>query len=303
MFKKATKEQSKLRLAITGASGSGKTFSSLIIASSMGDKIAVVDTEHGSASLYSDKFNFDVMELKPPYEPERFIQAINMAEQDGYDVLIIDSLSHEWDGEGGYTELKTKLNDPYSAKVNPRHRKLVNCIIQSNLHIIATMRSKTAYEASKNEKNKLVLTKIGTAPVQKENMEYEFTTVFDIGQNHMASCSKDRTSLFDGKDFIIDASIGKQLMSWLTEGEPKKDKPKEPPIKPVSVQEKKKIIDTAKSRIDDQNSIEKLTEIKGTILDYLKSKNIDTLEIEEAFKIKEELLIKFANYGNEDVPQ
>lgn len=285
MFKKATKLQSKLRLAIVGASGSGKTYSSLVIASSMSNKIAVVDTEHGSASLYSDKFNFDVLELKPPYEPERFMQAISGAEQAGYELLIIDSLSHEWDGEGGYTELKIKLNDPYSAKVNPRHRKLVNCIVQSNLHIIVTMRSRTAYEASKNDKNKLVLTKIGTAPVQKENMEYEFTTVFDLTQNHIANCSKDRTGLFDGKDFTIDETVGKQLINWLSSGEAAK------------LRHDDEIIARAKISIDEQTTIEALESKAKSILEYLNKNNIDTQEIELAIQAKREVIQKFANFG------
>lgn len=219
MFQKATKKRTKLRLAITGASGSGKTYSSLILASSISDKIALIDTEGTSSDAYADKFSFSSVSMTPPYTPERFIEAINEAVKEGFEVLIIDSLSHEWEGSGGYIDLKHQLNDPYSAKVSPRHRKLVDAILQCPIHIIGTMRSKTAYDTSQNDKGKLKLTKIGTAPVQKENMEYEFTIVFDLNENHIASCSKDRTGLFDGKDFLIDKEIGQTLISWLNDGE------------------------------------------------------------------------------------
>ncbi|MCP3660197.1 MAG: AAA family ATPase [Bacteroidetes bacterium] len=227
MFKKASKKQSKLRLAIEGASGSGKTYSALILAETLaktlGEKVAVIDTEHGSASLYSDKFNFDVVELKPPYTPEAYIRMIDAAEKMGYGVLIIDSMSHEWNGKGGCLDLVSKVDgNSYTAwgKVTPRHDNFINAILSTNMHVIGTMRSKTAYETGTDAKtNKMTIQKKGTAPIQRESVDYEFTVVFDLNQNHMASVSKDRTSLFDGKDFIIEASIGKEILGWLNSGE------------------------------------------------------------------------------------
>jgi hypothetical protein len=222
VFQKAEKTQAKLRLAIEGASGSGKTYSSLILATSIGKKIAVVDTEHGSASLYADKFNFDVLELRPPYEPERYVEAIKEAEAAGYDVIVLDSITHEWNGEGGALDLVTKIGgSSYSAwaKVTPRHDKFINAILQSKCHVIATMRSKANYETGKDERTgKMTIEKKGTAPIQRDSVDYEFTVVFDLNQRHMANVSKDRTSLFDGRDFQITAEVGQKLLKWLNDG-------------------------------------------------------------------------------------
>ncbi len=226
MFKKAEKKTSKLRLAIEGASGSGKTYSSLILASSIGKKIAVLDTEHGSASLYSDKFNFDVLELKPPYAPEHYIKAIDEAEKLGYDVIILDSITHEWNGVGGCLDIVNKISgNSYTAwaKVTPRHDAFVNRILNSKIHIIATMRSKANYETGKNQNGKMTVEKKGTAPIQREGMDYEFTVVFDLNHQHSASSTKDRTGLFDGKDFIITNDTGCQLLNWLGSGVEAKD--------------------------------------------------------------------------------
>lgn len=218
IFKQAVKSKSKLRLALQGSSGSGKTYSALILASSLGEKIAVIDTESGSASLYADKFNFKVFELNSPYAPENYIEVINVAGKNNYDVLIIDSLTPAWDGEGGYLDLKNKLNDSYGAKTNPRHRKLIYSILQSKLHIIVTMRTKTDYQSSFNEKGKLILHKIGTTPIQKEGIDSEFTIVFGLNENHNVKILKDRTNLFSEDDFIITEQTGIALKNHLQDG-------------------------------------------------------------------------------------
>jgi energy-coupling factor transporter ATP-binding protein EcfA2 len=224
MFKKAEKKKSKLRLAIDGPSGSGKTEGSLKIAAAIakeiGGRIAVIDTEHGSASLYSDRYDFDVMEIRDDYAPEKYISGIKAAEQAGYSVLIMDSISHEWEGPGGCLDLQTKLGGRYTdwAKVSPRHDKFIQAILGSNLHIIATMRTKAEYVIEKNANGKDAPKKVGTAPKQRDGMEYEFTAVFNLNQQHIASVSKDRTSLFDGKDFMLDESVGKSLIDWLENG-------------------------------------------------------------------------------------
>lgn len=220
MFQKAEKKKSKLRLAIDGPSGSGKTWGALTIAKAFGGKIAVIDTEHGSASLYSDRFDFDVMELKGDFAPEKYIAGINAAEQAGYDVLIIDSLSHEWEGPGGCLDIQNRLGGRYTdwAKVTPRHDKLIQTILGSKMHVIATMRTKAEYVIEKNANGKDAPRKVGTAPKQREGLEFEFTAVFNVNQQHMASVSKDRTSLFDGRDFMLDDSVGKSLIDWLENG-------------------------------------------------------------------------------------
>lgn len=216
-LQKATRKKSKLRVLFEGASGSGKTYSALTIANEFG-RIAVIDTENGSASLYADKFDFDVLELAPPYSPENYIEAIREVENTGeYDVLIIDSITPEWQGDGGCLDIQNKLGGRFQdwAKVSPRHQRFIDAILRSPLHIVATCRSKADYKM--DEKTKKV-TKAGTAPQQRDGLDYEFTTVFTLNQNHMAEATKDRTGLFDGREAVITSVQGNTLMSWLSEG-------------------------------------------------------------------------------------
>lgn len=222
-FTKAQRQKAKLRLGLTGASGSGKTYSALQIAKGLGGRIAVIDTEHGSASLYSNDFDFDVLELDAPYSPERYIHAINAAEQAGYDVLIIDSITHEWSGSGGCLEInditaKTQFKgNTWSAwsQTTPRHQAFIDKLISSKLHIIATMRSKTETV----QENKKVF-KVGLKAEQRDGMEYEFTTILDISHgSHLTTASKDRTKLFMGADpFVITPDVGQSLNDWLNTG-------------------------------------------------------------------------------------
>ena len=220
MFNKATKKKSKLRLLLDGASGSGKTWGALLIASELGKRIAFIDTEKGSASLYSDSFDFDVLDLRPPYEPEKFIEAIKNAEED-YDVLVIDSITHEWSGTGGCLDIHSKMTgNSYTnwSKVTPRHNKFVEAILQSPLHIVATARSKSDYVIEENSRGKVAPVKIGTKTEQRDGMDFEFTTVLRLNQNHMFTATKDRTSLFDSKEALLTNEHGKLLLNWLNGG-------------------------------------------------------------------------------------
>jgi len=227
-FEKAMRKKAKLRLALTGPSGAGKTYSALVICKSMGGKTAVIDTEKGSASLYSNEFDFDVLELDPPFSPERFIEAIAAAEAAGYDNLVIDSISHEWGGVGGClddldtiakTKFKGNTHAAWSA-LTPRHRKFLDSILRVNCHVVATMRSKT--ETAQQEGSKKVV-KLGMKSEQRDGVEYEFTTVLDINhETHTATASKDRTGLFSNVDYtVIDESVGKKLVDWLNDGRTK----------------------------------------------------------------------------------
>lgn len=219
MFKKACKKKQKLRLLLEGASGSGKTYSALLLAKSLGDKIAVIDTEKGSASLYDKLTDFDTCELAPPFTPEKYIAAIAEAEKQDYDVLIIDSITHEWSGKGGCLDLQAALGGRYQdwAKVTPRHNAFIDAILQSNLHIIATARTKTDYETTNNN-GKMKVEKVGLKTEQRDGLDFEFTLVFRLNENHIASATKDRTSLFNGKEAVIDVQTGKTLLNWLNEG-------------------------------------------------------------------------------------
>lgn len=227
MFKKAERKQAKLRLALAGPSGSGKTYSALLIAKGLGGKIAVLDTEKGSASLYSDLVEFDVVDLTAPFTPERYIEVIAAAEASGYDTLIIDSYSHEWTGPGGCLEDNERLahskfkGNTWAAwnETTPRHRKLTNKILGSSLHIICTMRSKT--ETVQGEGKKII--KLGMKSEQRDGTDYEFTVVLDVSHDtHEAVASKDRTRLFGGYE-VITEETGRKLIAWLSGGTSVKD--------------------------------------------------------------------------------
>jgi hypothetical protein len=169
--------------------------------------------------------DFDVLVITPPYETEKYIKAIEEAEAQGYDVIILDSISHAWAGEGGLLDQQGKIADSgrgnsYTAwrNVTPKHNKFIEKMLSCNLHLIATMRSKTEYALATNDQGKQQPKKMGLAPVQREGMDYEFTVVFDIDTNHNATPSKDRTSLFDGKIFLPSEKTGKALLDWLESG-------------------------------------------------------------------------------------
>jgi len=224
MFRKAERKKAKLRLGILGPAGSGKTYSALLIAQGLGGRVALLDTEHGSGELYSQMMDYDVATLTPPFTPQRYIEIIHEAEKAGYNTLIIDSLSHAWSGEGGVLDMHDKASsatrNSFTAwrEVTPHHNALVDAILRSPIHIIATMRTKTAYEVT-TENGKTKVAKVGLAPVQREGMEYEFTVVFDLSlDGHVATATKDRTSLFDGRHFVPNLETGKELLEWLESG-------------------------------------------------------------------------------------
>lgn len=223
-FVKAERKQAKLRLALSGPAGSGKTWSALLIAQGLGGKIAVIDTERGSASLYSHLFEFQTLQLDPPYSPERFIEAIGAAEHGGFDVLVIDSISHEWNGSGGCLEINEALaNSKFRGNTwaawnvtTPRHRAFLDKILQTPLHVIATMRSKTETVQGDDKK----VRKIGMKAEQREGAEYEFTTMLELEHaQHIAVATKDRTNLFT-EPHVITPDTGKRLRAWLESGAP-----------------------------------------------------------------------------------
>jgi KaiC/GvpD/RAD55 family RecA-like ATPase len=223
LFKQAVKSESKLRLALVGPSGSGKTFSALGIASGLGSRIAVVDTERGSASKYAGEFTFDVLELDS-HHPQNYIDAIRAAEKEGYDVVVIDSLSHAWTGKDGALDLVDKAvkraqsGNSFAAwrDITPLHNALVDTILSARLHVIVTMRARTEYVVEEDARGKKVPKKIGLAPVQREGVEYEFDVVGDLNLDHDLVVSKTRCSILAGK--IIPrpgAALGETLQGWL----------------------------------------------------------------------------------------
>lgn len=221
---KAERKKSKLRCGLVGPAGSGKTYSALRLAKGLGSKIVVIDTENGSADLYANLCEYDVLPLEAPFTAEKYVQAIKMCEEANYDVIIIDSLTHAWAGEGGILDEQAKRasggKNSYTAwrDVTPKHQALIEAMLQSSAHIIATMRAKTEYVLQENN-GKMVPKKMGMAPVQREGMDYEFTVVFDVNYEHYVEVSKDRTDLFKGKIFQITEKTGLELKDWL-EGDP-----------------------------------------------------------------------------------
>jgi len=227
-FTKATKHQSKLRLAIIGPSGSGKTYSALGVAVALanGGKVALIDTERGSASLYADIFDFDVHELDS-FSPLDYVEKIVEADKAGYAVIVVDSLSHAWASKNGALEMvnneaaRSQSKNSWAAwrNVTPIHNQMVDAIIGCNAHIICTMRSKMEYVMDKDEKGKTTIRKVGLQPIQREGLDYEFTICGDIDQDHKFIVSKSRCPEF--ADAVIDKP-GKQfadaLLKWLNEG-------------------------------------------------------------------------------------
>ena len=234
MFQTVTRKKSKVRLALVGPSGSGKTLSALYLAYGItGDwsRIALIDTEHERGRFYAEREDLNTgaflyASLTPPYSPERYIELVNEAQsavgEDG--VIIIDSFSHAWDNEGGVLDIKdkivstTNMND-YTAwnEAGRVQNNLVNSILAVDCHTIVTMRTKMAYALEQNEKGKMVPIKLGLAPIQRDNTEYEFDIVLQINRQHIASASKDTTFLDDWSG-VITPELGNQLADWLNEG-------------------------------------------------------------------------------------
>lgn len=223
-FTKATKEKAKLRCAIFGPSGAGKTFSALRIAKGIGGKVAVIDTEHGSASKYADRFEFDACNLQDPQTIDAYVEAMQAAGAAGYEVLIIDSLSHGW--QELLQEVERLANAKYRGNTwsawsegTPKQKSLINAILRYPGHVIATIRSKTVWEQEKDERGKTKMNRLGAAPEQGKGIEYEFDLLLEVTVDHLANVIKDRTGKFQDK--IIDKpgeDFGAQLAAWLSSG-------------------------------------------------------------------------------------
>jgi len=220
-LQQASRKKAKIKLGIQSPSGGGKTMSALLIAYGIcndWNKIAVIDTENNSADLYAHLGTFKSLSLEPPYSPERYIEGIDICLLAGIEVIIIDSTSHEWDNLLDYHASLPGNSFTNWAKVTPRHDAFVNKILQSPAHFICTVRSKTDYVMA--EKNgKQVPEKVGLKGVQRDNLEYEFTLVFEMNMAHMAKASKDRTGLFINKpEFVPTEATGRAILEWCSQG-------------------------------------------------------------------------------------
>src|SRR5436305_5494207 len=224
-LRKSTIKKVKIRLGLSAVSVSGKTFSALQIAKGIcGDwnKIAIIDSENNSADLYDHLGDYNVLPVSAPFSPEKYVEAIHNCEKAGMEVIIIDSISHEWDGKGGCLEIVESFGGKYQdwAKVTPRHQAFIEAILYSPCHIITTVRRKQDYEMIKDNNGKVKVEKSGLREITREGFEYELTINLEMDTNHNASASKDRTNLFMGKPaFVPSEKTGELIAQWCEQGE------------------------------------------------------------------------------------
>ena len=236
-FRKAERSRVKARIALAGPSGSGKTMSALLLAYGLvndWNKIAMIDTEMGSGELYTGSKveglvigQYQYCRIEPPYTVEKYIDTMRMAENSKeIEVVIIDSTSHAWAGSGGLLDRQGKIADASKSKntwtawrtITPLHNQFIDIMMQSRMHVIATLRSKAEYAQSTDANGRVKIEKLGMAPIQREGFEYEFTVFFDLDMHHIASASKDRTTIFDGQFEKISEKTGKRFLEWANTG-------------------------------------------------------------------------------------
>lgn len=285
-LKVARRSDVAFKMAVSAPSGGGKTLGALLIAYGMlkekypdkkdyelWKKIVVIDTENGSGSLYSGTEHHNVkigdylvIELNKPYTTERYIQAIELAEENDLEFCIIDSITHSWAGQGGLLEqqqdIAKRIGNSYTAwrEITPKYDKFIARMLESPMHIIATMRAKQEYLVNNEEGNKRFnVKKVGLAPVQREGTEYEFTVFLEINVDHEAYGSKDRTSIYDQKLFVITPEVGKDYMRWLMEVD-------ETPEEVIG-------------EIKEAEKVKTLTELKEEVIDLLKAKGGSSNEV------------------------
>lgn len=231
-IKKASKSQSRARVALMGPPGSGKTFSALNMAQHLGARVILIDTERGSASKYADEFDFEVLELDT-FNPNTYIAAIAAAEEAGADVIIIDSLSHAWIGRDGALEMVDKAAASSSNKnsftawkeVTPLHNQLVEAILRAKAHVFVTLRTKTDYVIEANERGRLVPRKVGLAALQRDGIEYEFDICGVLDTDNNLTITKTRCRTLSPNEIIRQPgkNVSDKLKAWLTDGAPLAD--------------------------------------------------------------------------------
>ncbi|UGU14255.1 ATP-binding protein [Sinomicrobium kalidii] len=221
-LRQSERKRAKIKMTLQGSAGSGKTYSSLLLAQGLTNKdltkVAIIDTENGSADLYAHLGNYNVLTLEPPFTPEKYIKAIDVCLQANMEAIIVDSISHCWDELLDFHSKLAGNSFTNWAKVTPRLNALINKILQADAHIIATMRTKQDYVLNQKD-GKYIPEKVGLKSVMRDGTDYEFTLVFDIDIKHFASASKDRTGLFMGKpEFTINTATGRKILEWCNSG-------------------------------------------------------------------------------------
>jgi hypothetical protein len=294
-LQKAQKKQVKLRVGIASPSGFGKTHSALVLAFGMTQdwtKIAIIDTENGSANLYSELGEYNTLNLESPYSPERYIEALKTCEKASMKVIIIDSITHEWNGKGGCLQIHEKLGGRFQdwARITPRHQAFVDAILQSKCHVITTVRKKIDYSMDKDSNGRTKVVKVGLKDITREGLDYEMTLNFEIiNDNHLVIASKDRTGLFMNRpEFVISSGTGKVLKNWCMDGEKVTDK-----------------LDTIKKEIEQCSTVEGLRHVyakypnqQPDIKDIILSKKALIEEVNSQIQPMNEIVInKSDNHG------
>jgi hypothetical protein len=221
-LRQSERRKAKIKMALQSPSGGGKSMSALLLAQGLanGDfsKVAVIDSENGSADLYAHLGQYNVLSLKPPFTPENYIKAIEVCEKAGMEVIVIDSISQAWEELLNYHSSLAGNSFTNWAKVTPRQNAFIDKILQVDTHIIATMRTKQDYVLNQKD-GKFIPEKVGLKAIQRNDLDYEFTLVFEIDINHFAVSSKDRTGLFMGEpEFVINSQTGKKILEWCNSG-------------------------------------------------------------------------------------
>jgi len=231
--KQAKRELIWVKVALMGPSGSGKTYSALKVATGMAKeiekqtgkpaKILMGNTEQKRGYYYANEFKYDIVDIASPHNPEKYVEFMEWAVDQKYDILILDSSSHEWIGKGGCLQIQQEAGGTYQAwgKVTPRHNKFIETIADSPIHLIATMRGKDQYELSKNDDGKVSVKKLGVGAEQRSGLEYEFTASFMLDQKtNLAEVEKDNTHLFENEgDVLFSEKDGEKLIKWANSGE------------------------------------------------------------------------------------
>lgn len=283
-LRQSERKRAKIKMALQGSAGSGKTYSSLLLAQGLtnGDfsKVAIIDTENGSADLYAHLGNYNVLSLQTPFTPQKYVEAIEVCEKAGMEVIILDSISHCWDYLLDYHSSLAGNSFTNWAKIKPLEKLFIDKILQSNAHVIATMRTKQDYVLNQKD-GKFIPEKVGLKAVQRDGLDFEFTLVFDVDIKHFAVASKDRTEIFmDKPEFKISTETGKKILDWCNSG--KQDNPDNP--KELSEQE-------VYSEIQMCNSVSELLALYKKYPQYQEN-------LKPYFEVKKSLLIQLTNPQN-----
>lgn len=283
-LRQSERKRAKIKMALQGSAGSGKTYSSLLLAQGLTNgnfsKVAIIDTENGSADLYAHLGNYNVLSLTPPFTPENYIKAIDVCIDAGMEVIIIDSISQSWEELLDYHSKLAGNSFTNWAKVTPRQNAFIDKILQCNAHVIATMRTKQDYVLNQKD-GKFIPEKVGLKAVQRNDLDYEFTIVFDIDIKNYCVASKDRTGLFkNAVEFKISVETGKKILDWCNSG--KQEVPSSP--KELSEQE-------VYSEIQMCNSIAELLVLYKQYPQYQENLKPD-------FEAKKSLLMQLTNPQN-----